>query len=294
MDLRVLRQIAALEAAGSFAKAAEALGVTQPGLSKSIATFEQELGVRIVERTPQGSELTEIGRLIADRARAILDETKQLYQDAELAAGGEAGVLRIGITSPLKGRFLERLVDILGAEHPNLAIEVIVDTRGHLLDRLLDKQLDLIMRLDSPALRRAGVQVTELFQDEVAAFAHPDHPLSRQAVVTLDDLARHRTVSPAATEFEPGRGTARIERDERRFYVTNDYDALLFLATSGRAAIVCTTRYLRRAPGGLDLQRLNIDLGPPVACVAATTPAAASIPIIQRALGYARQAAAEL
>ena len=91
MDIRSLQQVIAVRKHGSFAKAADALGVSQPNLSKSIARLEDELKLKIFDRTARGSALTPIGELIVERADAVIAETRDLARDAALLAGGETG-----------------------------------------------------------------------------------------------------------------------------------------------------------------------------------------------------------
>ena len=75
LDIRDMRQILAITQYGSFAKAAEALGVAQPSLSKSIARLEDKLKVKLFDRSALGSALTPIGELIVERAARIVTES---------------------------------------------------------------------------------------------------------------------------------------------------------------------------------------------------------------------------
>jgi DNA-binding transcriptional LysR family regulator len=70
LDLRLLHQALVLEHHRNFARAAEALNLTQPALSRSIAGLEAALGERLFDRTPQGVEPTAFGRMLLARARA--------------------------------------------------------------------------------------------------------------------------------------------------------------------------------------------------------------------------------
>ena len=84
MDIRSLQQVIAVRKHGSFAKAADALGVSQPNLSKSVARLEDQLRLKIFDRTAKGSVLTPIGELIVERADAVIAETRDLARDASL------------------------------------------------------------------------------------------------------------------------------------------------------------------------------------------------------------------
>src|SRR5262249_26265364 len=124
MDIRHLRQILAIRDHGSFAKAAEALHMAQPALSKSMAKLEDELRLTIFTRTSSGSELTPMGEMIAERAERVMAATQNLARDAALVAGGDAGAVRLGVGTMLKDALLPRLLLKLVEEHPRLRLEI--------------------------------------------------------------------------------------------------------------------------------------------------------------------------
>src|SRR6478735_1739619 len=122
MDIRSLQQVIAVRKHGSFAKAADALGVSQPNLSKSIARLEDELKLKLFDRTAKGSVLTPIGEMIIERADAVIAETRDLTRDAALLAGGKTGIIRIGCTPALQAPLLAPLVHRVAQQHPHLRI----------------------------------------------------------------------------------------------------------------------------------------------------------------------------
>src|SRR4051812_3526439 len=124
MDIRSLSQVLAVQKYGSFAKAAEALGVSQPNLSKTIARLEDQLKLRIFDRTAKGSALTPVGELIVERADAVIAETRNLARDAALLAGGETGVVRIGCTSALQTSLMLPLLRSIVRRYPGLKVHV--------------------------------------------------------------------------------------------------------------------------------------------------------------------------
>src|SRR5215510_8587889 len=79
---------------GSMAKAAQHLNVTQPAVSKAIGDLEHTLGVRLLDRRPQGVELTIYGRALLKRSNAVFDELKQGIKDIEFLADPTAGEVR--------------------------------------------------------------------------------------------------------------------------------------------------------------------------------------------------------
>ena len=94
MELDQLRYFLRVAQRGSFTKAADELGVSQPALSRSIQKLEEELGQPVIERHPRHVTLTEAGALLQSRAQqifTILDDTK-----AEITDDGISGRIRVG------------------------------------------------------------------------------------------------------------------------------------------------------------------------------------------------------
>src|SRR5262245_36125343 len=83
---------------GSMAKAAGELGISQPAVSDVIANLEHAIGVRLLDRGPQGVEPTKYGRALLKRSLAAFDELKQGIRDIEFLADPTKGELKIGST----------------------------------------------------------------------------------------------------------------------------------------------------------------------------------------------------
>src|SRR5689334_15310197 len=91
---------------GSMAKAAASLGVSTPSVSEAIAGLEHALGVRLLDRTPQGVVTTAYGDALLTRGRAAFDELRLGIRDIEFIADPDAGELRIGCPESLAAGFL--------------------------------------------------------------------------------------------------------------------------------------------------------------------------------------------
>src|ERR671936_384060 len=110
-----LRHFLALEAvarAGSFGKAAAALGYTQSAVSQQIATLERLVGQKLVERPggPKPVSLTEAGRLLLTHAEAIVARIAAAQADLTALGDGEAGTLRVGVFQSVGQRILPELM----------------------------------------------------------------------------------------------------------------------------------------------------------------------------------------
>src|ERR1700759_3557368 len=96
LDSRRWRLCCEVARHGSFSAAAEALGYTQPAVSRQIATLEAEVGAVLVRRVPQGAVLTDAGRLLSERGAAVLSYMQDMEDELHALLGMEAGTLRLG------------------------------------------------------------------------------------------------------------------------------------------------------------------------------------------------------
>ena len=93
---RDILQLIAVADAGSIRRAAEMLGMTQPGLSKNVRQIESRLGMPIFERTTAGTQLTENGALVIERGRQVLVDLQGIVRDIRDQGLGETGIVRMG------------------------------------------------------------------------------------------------------------------------------------------------------------------------------------------------------
>src|SRR5258707_13556623 len=96
LKLRELRILLAVVKAGSMAKGAAELAISQPNVSKAIADLEHTFGVRLLDRSERGVEPTTYGLAVIKRATAMFDELRQSVQEVEFLANPTSGELRLG------------------------------------------------------------------------------------------------------------------------------------------------------------------------------------------------------
>ena len=102
----------------SMAKAALQLGVSQPAVSKVIADLEHALGVRLLDRSPQGVEPTAFGNALLKRGMAAFDELKQGIRDIEFLADPSAGEVKIGCPGNLSSTLMPPIVEQFMQKYP--------------------------------------------------------------------------------------------------------------------------------------------------------------------------------
>ena len=159
-DLHMLEAIARL---GSMARAAQDLAISQPAISKAMADLEHSLGVTVMDRGARGVELTEAGRVLLRRSRAVFDEIRQGLNEIEHLSDPTRGEIRIG-TGEAMTPFVSAIVDHASRQYPKLAYHVSVNDVTTLLRGLRDRELDLVIARWTPSSPRTGFRRRDPFQ----------------------------------------------------------------------------------------------------------------------------------
>jgi DNA-binding transcriptional LysR family regulator len=286
-----LRQVLAIHDQGSFAKAAEQLGVAQSSLSKSVARLEDELKIKLVERTSSGSRVTPAGQLVAERARRLIDDAESLRKDLMLIAGRTPSQIRIGIASALNSGFLPRFALAAAETLPELRLHFEI-MPCHRLMQLLDKrEFDLVFASHLPDERNTNLDIAPVFTTESVVVAAPNHPLTRMNQVGVDDLRTHRCCGLLHGQA----GALSIdEPDGMSFYQSNCFDAVLPIVAAGRAVLIAPSFVVRRQIEARTLVALPCDWTVALTYSAITNRGVAETATIQALIGAARGCAADL
>lgn len=190
VDLRRLRYFLVLADELHYGRAAEALHLAQPALSRSIATLERELGVTLFERSRSGTRLAPAGELLREEARALLGAADALQRRVRVA-DREGRSLQLGF---MPGLILTPVLRRLEERHPGLRVEV---TRTSWNDQVLALRDG---RVDASFAHRPfdddGLRVLELFTENRVVAVAADHPTAASGRVVLEDLAGDLLLQP--------------------------------------------------------------------------------------------------
>ncbi len=185
----------------SFRKAATAMHITQPAVTKAIAGLEEMLGVKLFDRNPNGVEPTVHGLTFAPHALAIFGELRSAAQELATVSSGAKGTLQIGTVAMPAVGFLPMAIRSLVDAHPDIFVTVVEARELDLSDRLRKREIELaIMRL---ALFNPGedLQVTPLFEEKLCVLASRDHPLATRKRLAWSDLRNQRWVMPRSDSY---------------------------------------------------------------------------------------------
>jgi DNA-binding transcriptional LysR family regulator len=188
LELRHLRHALALGRFRNYARAAEALHLTQPSLSRSIAALEQDLGVRLFDRSRNGVRPTAFGELLLRRGAALLEGEAEFRREIHLLAGLEAGTLCIGAAPyPVEisvGIAVARLL----SKHPRLRVEVLCADPDEIARRVLAGQCDVGIGDPRAIAETPRLRCERLTSHPAYLACRPGHPLAGRAGISLDDV----------------------------------------------------------------------------------------------------------
>jgi DNA-binding transcriptional LysR family regulator len=182
LDLRLVRYFTVVADHRHFGRAAAELRVAQPSLSRQVRRLERQLGARLLDRTPQGTRLTEAGEVFLPRAKALLRSATQAA--AATRAAAQPSRIIVGYTH---GLFITPAVRTLRRQHPDADVQTLHLEWNEPRDALLDNRVDAaVTRLP---LRTDGLHVTILYDEPRSLLVPLDHRLAGKESVTLEDIA---------------------------------------------------------------------------------------------------------
>lgn len=292
-----MRQVLAIHRHGSFARAAQALAISQPTLSKSIARLEDELKLVLFDRSGTGARVTPMGALIVERAERIVGEAARLRRDVELAAGGMLGKVAIGVDAGLSSTFLVRILEKAADRYPDLRLAMFVDAGDQLRRRMAAGELDMVVTAEAPGAPDPDFVRLPVIEEAAIAVAAPHHPLAGLDFIDRETFARHRSMSPPR---ETGFGTLAVlglpeaADAPTEFYVLNDYEPAVRLAIKGVVTLLAPAHVVAPALAEGRLVRLNLDWSLDVAFVAIMPRAAGHSPVLRELAALAADVGREV
>ncbi|SDZ50213.1 LysR family transcriptional regulator [Pseudomonas sp. NFIX28] len=189
MTPRRLHQFLALIEHAHFGRAAKALGVSQPALSKSIQLLETELGVTLFDRRTEGVVLTAFGHLLREKSQRLLVAEEDLRRDIALLAGGEIGALRVALGPYPSITSGYASIARLHARHPQIKVTAHVAGWREVAHQVATGAVDLGIAEISTLQGREEFTCELLGEHEGRLFCRPGHPL----------LSQHRSLTLAQT-----------------------------------------------------------------------------------------------
>lgn len=197
LKLRQLKAILAIGEHLNLSKAARALGVSQPALTKSLHEIEDTLGVPIFDRTTRGARPNAYGAAVLERARRILAEVDRINDDISRIKAGDAGTIAIGALPVAAAGLLPVVVARLRQDHPGLEIRITQGTTDTLLAKVAAGELDVMIGRLYETILADDFHREVLYEEPLSVMVRAGHPLLARQPITAGDLIRCDYVLPA-------------------------------------------------------------------------------------------------
>ncbi|TAH44081.1 MAG: LysR family transcriptional regulator [Betaproteobacteria bacterium] len=191
MNLAQLRHLIAVAEHQSFRKAADALCLTQPALSRSIQALEDELQVRLIDRIGRHNTLTAYGRQVVASAHRILAETAELKRGVTLLREGRIGNIAIGLGPTPASILMVPFLCEMATRHPSVQVRIARGAVDMLVQSLRSEVVEIIA-VDRRALRAADdLRIEPLAALRGGFLCRSGHPLLRQPRIELAQLRQY-------------------------------------------------------------------------------------------------------
>lgn len=242
MQIRQLEYFIAVSEHLNFTKAAKQFYISQTAVTLQIRALEEELGVKLFERTNRKVELTPAGKTFLDDARAILRRTRDAVTRAKQIGSGLTGHLNFGFVKGYEKTFLSDMLAEFHRNYPNISLSLYRDNVAELYDGIFHGKLDLIFNIlysfdDMEDMREMDYFLLRKYP--LLAVMPVSHPLAHRTSIRREDLKGYPLVDIKKSESRYGE-TETINRSFARAgfmpnveYVSDDIETSILAVAAG-------------------------------------------------------------
>lgn len=192
-DLNDLQAFRAVVELGSFRKAAEAVNISQPALSRRIDKLEQALGVRLLERTTRRVGVTAVGRAFARSAEQLLDDLDLALLGLRDVASSRTGHVTIACVPSIAHYFLPPLIVDYRKRYPRIRVVLLDSSANDVVSSVMSAEADF--GIGFMGSEENEVEFKPLLQERFVVACRRDHPLAKKKQVSWRELYEHDYVS---------------------------------------------------------------------------------------------------
>ena len=195
MDISALQAFLAVAEAGSFSRAAERIHLTQPAISKRIATLEKQLGIRLFDRIGRGIRLTEVGEALLTRARAVLKELEDVKRGITNLSGAIAGELLVATSHHIGLHRLPGPLKHFHQTYPQVRLNLQFMDSEQACQAVAKGDIELAVVTLPPAVT-PPLRVEKIWDDLLQIVIGHEHTLAQMPQVTAAMLLDYPAILP--------------------------------------------------------------------------------------------------
>ena len=241
IDLRHVRHLLAVASHSTVQAAADALHLTQPALTKSLARFEEELGADLFDRRGRRLVLTELGERLVERGDDVLRHVRELEEEVALWKGLGTGEVAIGVDPESELGLLPEVLEAFVPAHLGVQVTVRSGHTDTLLPALLRGDLHFLVADAERALERDDLEIQALAADPIAVAVRRGHPLVRKRVPAPADVAPYpfagASTAPRFEQWWAEQGRRELGDAFAPSLICDNYEVLVRLAERGDAIV---------------------------------------------------------
>lgn len=174
---------------GSLGRAASALNMTQPAVTRTLRQLEQGFGVMLFERTTRGVVPTVYGEALLPYAQLVVSEIGNADDLIRQMRGASRGVVRIGGVASVVGGFITGAIAAMRRDYPQVQFQIVEELEDRLLEALKAGEIDLAVSPEPYADDAISLATPATHSDRVSVYAGPAHPLAGLSAVSLEQVA---------------------------------------------------------------------------------------------------------
>ena len=178
----------------SFARAAEALYISQPAVTKQINALENELGVTLFIRSTRHVELTPMGMSFYKDAKDIVIKS-QIAINRIKQQNINSDSIRIGLSNPIALFYLEPFLTKFHINYPNVLPNIQIPGYKSALNLFLENKLDVLFYFKENMQHKKDINFIELEQDYLVCLISSEHPFATKESVSLEDLSNESIIA---------------------------------------------------------------------------------------------------
>lgn len=187
LETRLLNYFLAVVQEGSISNAAKALHVTQPTLSRQIASLEEQLDRQLFLRSSKGLELTEHGIILRRYAEEIIALADKAMEEVSLPARSVAGVVHIAVGETKVMRLLAKAMRLVQEEYPHIEFKLYSGTTADIMENMTRGNYDFFLECElQPHVNMNVLKIPEV--DMWGLLTRKDNPLAQLPTITPADL----------------------------------------------------------------------------------------------------------
>lgn len=222
-----LRYLDEVAKQGSIRKAAAVLNVSSTSINRKIINIEENLGIRLFERSPEGVEITPAGKIVLEHCRKTLYDFGQIKTILDDIRDLRTGHLRIQTLDSVTFGILPQVLEQFGSKYPGISLSVTTAQPDQITNAVADGETDIGITFTNDSPKEVRV-----FAEKAAPFGLimlPDHPLAERMNVTIEDVTGY----PLVRTIDARAGTSLLDQEMAAFALpmsTHIYTNALIIA----------------------------------------------------------------